>query len=717
MHTFQFMAPNGRVDKLKKVWASDQPLTLAEGGSFGPVPTEEAIRVSTLTRGGKLHGLGTLTQIANDASLPSLGIEESRIEALGRRFWTKAVEVSPDSNTSNGSVPATHSEISSDVFWKSHCVSFPDFWPDQCAIPVGVMDPKTWPKQYRVLCFDELVLSFWKFVGYLQSVIDIRTQAKKKYPDQADTYQASLAVLSEQMASARRLQRNVPFIFMHTPTEADRYTEALSLREDIEALREDLGLSGWARVLIVGNRRDELKAQSNGKIIKNEEVVAALKNIRWARGREMSPDTVDKLLSLYDKFSGQPNIVRLIKDAQEKLGRNSPFEEHSKMLLVAQRCGSIADCVWVLEWMLADQSRGRVDGFSKQELQKKHGAINVYLLRKRVAEGLTQDFIDPVLALAATRADLKGVADALQALCRRYASPMSYLEQDTAAADDIGLPRWCGVQLQRLLRQTMVGYKDKIFTAMLLKPPKAMMCSKGPSLGAKWPQIREMEGFKTEVEELAKLRKAWFTEHTKPNTDGTPATKSGLDDGAKLEVSPQNTTDHEEILDDVQMVRCELTARAKELRRAFVAVIPQGATALATKQQVSTSSVATTSQSLALLYAIPCAYDLPRMTSRPGRMARPTPISVEHLTHFIEVADKFLDADGAPSYACVFLGRVCRGGAGLAVEAGISVEQQVVSLFKDKGTRSGPLRVKRFRIGFATEQTGARHHVVPGSEM
>ena len=110
------------------------------------------------------------------------------------------------------------------------------------------------------------------------------------------------------------------------------------------------------------------------KIIKNEEVVAALKNIRWARGREMSLDTVDKLLSLYDKFSGQPSIVRLIKDAQEKLGRNSPFEEHSKMLLVAQRCGSIADCVWVLEWMLADQSRGRVDGFSKQELQKKNMA-------------------------------------------------------------------------------------------------------------------------------------------------------------------------------------------------------------------------------------------------------------------------------------------------------------------------------------------------------
>ena len=94
-------------------------------------------------------------------------------------------------------------------------------------------------------------------------------------------------------------------------------------------------MSGWARVLIVGTRRDELKAQSNGKAVKAEEVVAALKNIRWARGREMSSDTVDKLLSLYDKFSGQPNIVRLIKDAQEKSGRNSPFEEHAKLLLVA----------------------------------------------------------------------------------------------------------------------------------------------------------------------------------------------------------------------------------------------------------------------------------------------------------------------------------------------------------------------------------------------
>ena len=198
-----------------------------------------------------------------------------------------------------------------------------------------------------------------------------------------------------------------------------------------------------------------------------------------------------------------------------------------------------------------------------------------------MAEGLTKDLIDPVMALAATRADLKGVADALQALCRRYASPMSYLEVEDTAVDDIGLPPWCGVQLQRLLRQTMVGYKDKIFTAMLLKP-RAAMCSKGQSLSAKWSQVREMEGFKTEVEELVKLQKAWISQHTKPNTDGTPATKSALDDGAKLEVSPQNTTDPEEILDEVQMVRNELTARAKESRRAFVAVIPQGATALAT---------------------------------------------------------------------------------------------------------------------------------------
>ena len=202
--------------------------------------------------------------------------------------------------------------------------------------------------------------------------------------------------------------------------------------------------------------------------------------------------------------------------------------------------------------MLADQHRGRIDAFSKQELAKKHGSINVYLFRKRVIEGLMKEFIDPVVALAATRTDLKGVGDALQTLSRRYMSPMSFLD-DTACGDCGGQPPWCGVQLQRLMRQTMCGYKDKIFTGILLKPT-------GPS-NMKWERVREVEGFKTEVEELGKLYKAWLGAHTKPDTDGTPATKAAVDDGVLLEVSPQNAGGESLERDEVHMVRQEFGRR------------------------------------------------------------------------------------------------------------------------------------------------------------
>ena len=60
-----------------------------------------------------------------------------------------------------------------------------------------------------------------------------------------------LRMCKELIDAAMALQRNAPISFIYCPNEAFRFNEALSLREDIEFLREMTGLSGrglkWPR--------------------------------------------------------------------------------------------------------------------------------------------------------------------------------------------------------------------------------------------------------------------------------------------------------------------------------------------------------------------------------------------------------------------------------------------------------------------------------------
>lgn len=63
----------------------------------------------------------------------------------------------------------------------------------------------------------------------------------------------------------------MPFSIVFLSSEDARYQEALSLREDVEALREYTGLTGWMRVVIVGTKRDELRSTFK-RSVKVEEV-------------------------------------------------------------------------------------------------------------------------------------------------------------------------------------------------------------------------------------------------------------------------------------------------------------------------------------------------------------------------------------------------------------------------------------------------------------
>ena len=225
---------------------TDKPLKSTEGGSLaGLIQTELAAqtRTQTLRNGGKVVALGCLNMLTNELSCPSVGVDEDRIEKIGRHMWTH--KLTADSTAPHLSIDEK------DDFWKSNVIAFPQSWPEKCMLPVSVNDPSLFPSKFRLLAFDELVLSFWKFVGYVvhmseTAATDIKAAscANGGESPPSGTAEALEAAKKHKqdceklLQNARHLHRNVPFTFIFCDGESARYSEALSLREDIEMLRE-----------------------------------------------------------------------------------------------------------------------------------------------------------------------------------------------------------------------------------------------------------------------------------------------------------------------------------------------------------------------------------------------------------------------------------------------------------------------------------------------
>ena len=293
-------------------------------GDRGVGSLEVKNRATTLRGRGRVTALCTLTSVSNELSLPNIGIDEERVEQLGRKFFCKPKAAA---RSSGGETPATArspgGETPATDFWQHNEIHFPQSWPDKLTLPVSINDPGKFPLKYRLLALDEVVLAFWKMVGHVAGMVESSKAevtkakssggetpddaAKKKITDCEQKFQ----VLEALMDSARRLHRNVPISFVFVESESARHAEAISLREEVESLREYVGLTGWHRVVIAGSKRDELRS-SLKRSVKPEEVAAALATVRWGPGREMSSDVAEKLLLLYDRFANSKIIVDLI---------------------------------------------------------------------------------------------------------------------------------------------------------------------------------------------------------------------------------------------------------------------------------------------------------------------------------------------------------------------------------------------------------------------
>ena len=163
METFRFLQKSTRAHKLKQSWATAQPLALTEGGSLEPLSsTTFKVKSKELRAGNKYVGLGCLTSLSNEFSLPELRFDETQIEALGRKLWT----------TNLGASRETTPGSPGDNFWCDNYVLFPAAWPDKCNLPIAVRDLNELPCKFRLLALDEVVASFWLMVGKAAEIKD-----------------------------------------------------------------------------------------------------------------------------------------------------------------------------------------------------------------------------------------------------------------------------------------------------------------------------------------------------------------------------------------------------------------------------------------------------------------------------------------------------------------------------------------------------------------
>lgn len=722
MNTLAWLRGGSAGAKLKKDWQKDVPLTMSEGGTAEAMSNERMkLSAETLRKGGTVSGLVCLTSISNTYSVSGLRFQEQRMEAAGRQFWSTNKGASAEQPPAGPGMP-------SDGFWDENDPLFPPAWPAKCTLPVVVRDPTIMPTTWQLLAMDETVISFWKIADFAQRRLESMKAhlGKEGVPEaEAEVLKNKIQLYTDQLLKARMLQRNVVINVCYCEDEKESQDKALSLREENEALREHCGLSGWNKIAVIGNRRDKLRLA--GMECGPEEVANDLAKVKWGPGRQVTPAIAEKAITLWNRASGAPDVADCIMNAQARFGRDSPWEEYSKMVIVFQSCKTNADLLWVVDTINQEKSEGKRGGvnYSNIELSKKSSIINVSLLRKKAVNGILAAYVQPAIelveSLLAMRPGLKGEVDALKKLKARYSRVSAFyadcvkeaMAAGTTAPDTLmqSLPKWCSLRCQRLLRQIMEGRKDGTFVGLCASPPKG-------GIGAIRfdPDISQGSGFQQDLAELKTEYEKWSAER-----QGKAVAAGSENAQAKSSVTAQEggpeQQDQELVLpDEVLKIRQELQTASKEVRMAHASIqvlprtnlaITHAITGSAAYKQASNDS---TVHRVALVYMVPCSWDAARPPE--GKQDRrenlPMALWQEDFESFVAAAHTLITAENE-NYAVVFAGRTKRGSAGMASEAGIAIESQIIDCFnKSEKQQKATWRLKRFTEIMTTQKGRSR---------
>ncbi len=379
MKTFPWWKAGSHGGRLRQEWLQDKPLTLLEGGTAEVITAARFLaHKEAFHQGGTLQGLVCLTQLEMVLSMKSFRFQVEQLEKLGRKLFTNG---NPDDMDPVG--------LATDSYFDTYDFAFPFAWSEKLAIPVVVRDTGCFPPKKYIMAMDEVILAILKMVDKCERLM--REAAAK-----GDAKEKKYA---EAIKSARRLQRNVPFVFHYCASDQEVQETCANLREEVETLYEYCGITGWNKIALIGHTRDELA--KSGPPPSVEAILKALAKIRWGRDRALTEAIVTKSLTVFTKMRDCPGAVEWVQRAHAYWGRGSPWEEWTKLNALLAQCKSNSEILWCMQTIVSEKLTGkRTENYSVNELTKKGSAIQLMLLRMKFVQGFEEVYLKPASELA-----------------------------------------------------------------------------------------------------------------------------------------------------------------------------------------------------------------------------------------------------------------------------------------------------------------------------
>ena len=342
-----------------QAWASDPPLAADQGGAKKIDITTYKAQMNFC---GSCHSVPGHLCCMNASQLDWSGLSESEASCknVGKKFF----------------------------YNKNDKPVAPLRWPQKYAFPIWTTDKEKFPAkgepQVRLM-FSSLIRAFWV------AVLDLKTE-KEKVEKSGGTADAEW---HDRMHDFRRLASTPLFTYVFLATAQDALSYHLSECAGIEDMREEFGLTGFKRILVTMEmskvmRQDDPSNQSPTPQKLHEYMVS---NMNWGDKGPPSLDMVKHFLEMGKRFKENVLAYAAVEEAQSTYGRNTLFDEWSKVRIVTQRATLNKDLCWVCEYFLvlyhAQASLGdksKVENHSTGDLKAKSGELSVCLITRKLVE-------------------------------------------------------------------------------------------------------------------------------------------------------------------------------------------------------------------------------------------------------------------------------------------------------------------------------------------
>jgi hypothetical protein len=625
-----------------------------------------------------------LANLSDDFSYPGIIVkfEHTRLESLSRKFFSTHAQQSALAVSQGG--------IRKDIqamlpFFGDP--AFPKSWPG--TLPIVVRDLRRPPSKWKLLAADEMVAAFWKMVDFtMQGIQCLSSDTATEPPDSPNSKasQKKLELYIQQLAAARRLARNVTAEVMFVSTDEQALDLSLSYREHMvdDLMKEFIGLTGWNRIAVIGGRRDSLRQA--GLPCAAMDIVKAFENVAWSSGKEVTKDTATKCLTIWDRLWNLPDAMKVVLSAQASYGRGSPYEDWSKLYMIMGACQSNAELVWVMQTILAELAHGKHTDISWSTLYTMR-------LRKTLIDGILATFFQTSLetleALVKNCPDLMSEFMALKECWMAFGSVTQYYKRGRAQqpCQPVGyyekcLPKWAAGVARRVMRACHDGHQDGVLLRLVAFPPK-----RGGFSAVKYEDIIAIDrNLQDDIEEIRKAHCAWLAEREGRTTIIAVAGPHGsakTDDKKGGDAKADQAVDTDAVFNQRQ----ELAAVAKETRcaHASLMVMPQSALACAnavmsTAAWEKASAEVPTQERVCFLYSVGMSWD-PRRVDRTDPKKRHSTAGLwwEDFQLFMDTMHLLVTPE-SQNYIVVFPGSANRHGSGVAVDAGLFVENQVLDM-------------------------------------